>query len=550
MIMLLKSSRRFKNPQATAKEIADMYAYDSPSNKAKNKFGNTPNFDTRKDLKDLGVVAEQLKTGNPKLRKDSKIRDISKDISRKLEVSENKDKKLLKNDARVQIALGQSILESVMKESRDIKLLNKQFDVDIENLERNKKNTEIYCENQIKTLDNQLEVFRSLQRNNIEKLSDEIKKDFPIWKKVLGAKTVASLIEYSNLLSEYLFNLNKVELNNPTEANVTQLVTYFSKEGLSKDNYIESQKKEVNEEIEKLKNFKGDWEIYLLESRKILSELLSDRERVVKEGLKKVVTELEPLKPTIGVDDIKPQTRRNKQAIALEGQIKEIRQGISKGIVDKEKGEEVIRKIEDSIVGISREALSNYDLVDKVSQELKEEKRLRKKVEKQFSEYKDVTKGDLNDQLIRRRKLNLYLQSIPARIKQNENTRKNAINLLKIEKIKESDEYKEAQDKNKYLKNQLKKEDKEIEKKVDITPFIINAKNKLKINEKKVTELIKQLNESINKFSKDAIKNAERTNSNPNIFSPTESKEEIDSFLETYKLKFGKIRINDVVRKN
>jgi hypothetical protein len=571
-------------PEATPEQIADMYSYDGPSSKSKSKFGHSfgEDFDTRKDLKDLSKTAKELSKQKRGRKKDSRIKDITKSVSKKLKESlrrKEKDTKLVKNEARVQIALGQSIVQSIVEESRDIKLLNKQYDLDIEELKQNKINTGLYCENQMNIIDGQLEVFNELQRSNIESLSKEIKSDFKTWKRVLGSKTLASLIEYSNLLSTYLFNLNKVELNNPTETNVTQLVTYFTQEGMPDQNvYVEEQKAKVNKEIDKLKDFKGEWEQYFLESRKVLFELMSDRESVVKNGLEKIVTELEQLKPTIDIDDVKTQSKRNKDVMLLKDRIAKVKAGIANKTIDKQAGQKFIKDSEDQIIGVGGD-LSDFDMFDKLE-------RARIKVERsgKFKEkYTEIEKDALRTQIdksreerdVLRKELDLFKGDILAG---TPGERVSKLNTLKLFLQKE------AMDIDKKLADYIisEKIDEYVEKETELNTTLeslkdklpmketdtryIKAKNKVKseleffarklaktskndkvklrkkeleVKQRKVERLIKDLEQDLSKLDKAERNEAEKSAVTTEMTADTVNK--IEQFLKEtgLKTKFG-----------
>ena len=567
-------------PEATPEQIADMYSYDGPSSKSKfgkskfgkSKFGHSfgEDFDTRK-VKDLSETAKELSKQKRGIKKDSNIKDttksVSKSVSKKLKEAlrrKEKDTKLVKNEARVQIALGQSIIQSIVEESRDIKLLNKQYDLDIEELKQNKINTGLYCKNQMNIIDGQLEVFNELQRSNIESLSKEIKSDFKTWKRVLGSKTLASLIEYSNLLSTYLFNLNKVELNNPTETNVTQLVTYFTQEGMPDQNvYVGEQKAKVNKEIEKLKDFKGEWEQYFLGSRKVLFELMSDRESVVKDGLEKIVTELEQLKPTIDIDDVKTQSKRNKDVMLLKDRIAQVKAGIANKTIDKQAGQKFIKDSEDQIIGVGGD-LSDFDMFDKLERaRVAKEKKIRTnerlldlevkglqkqlgdvekkkdEIKKEFDQFKgDVTDGTPLERLNKLNKIKKFIILEEVRIgkeldkipktEEYENQKTELENLVSGVEEKQGKDSENAIIARKNMKNKLAKIARS-------NPEYEKQKTQLETKIRKANILIKDLEKSLKGVDIPEIDTKDKI-----LTLDTDTAKQIDTFLKTVQLRFGK----------
>ena len=353
---------------------------------------------------------------------------------------------LTMNPAAVKKAIADAIIESVLDETRDAKLVNKQYDLDLENLDNTLETLKVGYKNQLNSIKNQQQVFKHLQQRNISKISREVKKDYARWKKALTPKTLGGLIEFSNLNSQYLTELNELESNNPTESNLSKLVTMMSRD--STINIDEFRKREIEatkKEIDKLVDRKNEWSLYYDALRRILFYMFSPKEETVRTALFEISSELPGLKPTIFLEDAKIRSKRQKDVDRLKVLMVEAKEAFESNKITKEQYDSFIKESRDQIIGVGQD-IDDLDIIEKISKTSKKDLRAKeselglvadkqaldeiekKALEEELAKQKKIVKGlktDMNsgslvDRKIRVVMLNQYLINQERKIKNQE----------------------------------------------------------------------------------------------------------------------------------
>ena len=353
---------------------------------------------------------------------------------------------LTMNPAAVKKAIADAIIESVLDETRDAKLVNKQYDLDLENLDNTLETLKVGYKNQLNSIKNQQQVFKHLQQRNISKISREVKKDYARWKKALTPKTLGGLIEFSNLNSQYLTELNELESNNPTESNLSKLVTMMSRD--STINIDEFRKREIEatkKEIDKLVDRKNEWSLYYDALKRILFYMFSPKEETVRTALFEISSELPGLKPTIFLEDAKIRSKRQKDVDRLKVLMVEAKEAFESNKITKEQYDSFIKESRDQIIGVGQD-IDDLDIIEKISKTSKKDLRAKeselglvadkqaldeiekKALEEELAKQKKIVKGlktDMNsgslvDRKIRVVMLNQYLINQERKIKNQE----------------------------------------------------------------------------------------------------------------------------------
>jgi len=356
---------------------------------------------------------------------------------------------LTMNPAAVEKAIANAIVESVLDETRDAKLVNKQYDLDLENLDNTLETLKVGYKNQLNSIKNQQEVFRHLQQRNISKISREVKKDYARWKKVLTPETLGGLIEFSNLNSQYLTELNELESNNPTESNLSKLVTMMSRD--STINIDEFRKREIEatkKEIDLLVDRKNEWSLYYDALKRIISYMFSPKEETVRTALFEISSELPGLKPTIFLEDAKIRSKRQKDVDRLKVLMVEAKEALDSNKITQEQYDSFIKESRDQIIGVGQD-IDDLDVFERISktstkdlrvkeselglatdkqelfeiekQALTEEVAKQKKIVKGLKT--DINSGSLVDRMVRVEILNKYLNKQELDINEKEKIR-------------------------------------------------------------------------------------------------------------------------------
>jgi hypothetical protein len=335
-------------------DIASSISSDRKYVPRENSFGIRIPF-TNINTKQINKPKQMSKSYDPKTVEEGKLTEMSLQLTQQRNI--------------VQKSIGEAILDSVMDESRNVKLQNKQFDLDLENLDNDLQTLELTYKNQKNNIIGQQGVFKHLQKRNISSISEEVKKDYARWKKVLTPKTLTKLIKFSNLNSQYLSKLNELESNNPTESNLIKLVTLFSKDStLKKDKFRLREIEKITEEIKDLVEFKDQWGLYYEEIRRILFFLFSDRPETVKNGIFEISSKLPDLKPTMFMEDAKIKSKRQQDVDKLKAHIAEVKESN----LSQEQKDYYINDAVKQITGVGGD-LGDLDVFEKMYKDSKTE---------------------------------------------------------------------------------------------------------------------------------------------------------------------------------
>jgi hypothetical protein len=335
-------------------DIASSISSDRKYVPRENSFGIRIPF-TNINTKQINKPKQMSKSSSPETVEEGKLTEMSLQLTQQRNI--------------VQKSIGEAILDSVMDESRNVKLQNKQFDLDLENLDNDLQTLELTYKNQKNNIIGQQGVFKHLQKRNISSISEEVKKDYARWKKVLTPKTLTKLIKFSNLNSQYLSKLNELESNNPTESNLIKLVTLFSKDStLKKDKFRLREIEKITEEIKDLVEFKDQWGLYYEEIRRILFFLFSDRPETVKNGIFEISSKLPDLKPTMFMEDAKIKSKRQQDVDKLKAHIAEVKESN----LSQEQKDYYINDAVKQITGVGGD-LGDLDVFEKMYKDSKTE---------------------------------------------------------------------------------------------------------------------------------------------------------------------------------
>jgi hypothetical protein len=449
-------------------DIASSISSDRKYVPRENSFGIRIPF-TNINTKQINKPKQMSKSSSPETVEEGKLTEMSLQLTQQRNI--------------VQKSIGEAILDSVMDESRNVKLQNKQFDLDLENLDNDLQTLELTYKNQKNNIIGQQGVFKHLQKRNISSISEEVKKDYARWKKVLTPKTLTNLIKFSNLNSQYLSKLNELESNNPTESNLIKLVTLFSKDStLKKDKFRLREIEKITEEIKDLVEFKDQWGLYYEEIRRILFFLFSDRPETVKNGIFEISSKLPDLKPTMFMEDAKIKSKRQQDVDKLKAHIAEVKESN----LSQEQKDYYINDAVKQITGVGGD-LGDLDVFEKMYKDSKTElgtERIKTgannaKTQKEMDELKGgITKDSYKDilsEIMEAKKENLVPPPPPYQ-EQTEEKKPTKPSWKK----RFSDSLKNRKEK-KVLKKVLKKVEKNLSRRVDENTNLINQMVKYNI---------------------------------------------------------------------
>ena len=245
------------------------------------------------------LVGEKFKGVLTKYKEDGKILwGLSKGD---LDLSEKAREALFKNDASaVEKIFVESIIASIAIDGEKVKELNKKYNNERERLVTQLENTKQSCKALEFSIKNQEEMFKKLQDTNIEKISESIRSNLNLWKKVLGPKTIAKIIDYTNTLSRYLRLVNEILALDPNENDAIKMATYFStREEFNALQYVKSEKAAIDFQIASLKDYGRDWKIYQDNVQQILQSLFSDDKTIIERAMFRISAQLEKERPPI-----------------------------------------------------------------------------------------------------------------------------------------------------------------------------------------------------------------------------------------------------------
>ena len=340
---------------------------------------------------------------------------------------------LFKNESTaIERAFVESILENITADGEKVKDLNKIYNKEKEFLTAQLENTRQSCRALERSIKDQKVIFDELQNRNIERISKTIIDNKKLWERVLGLRTIARIIEYTNTLSKYLRLVNTLLAEDPMQNDVAKMATYFSsREEFDAIKYVKEEKEEVDKEIKKLVEYREDWSRYLDTVKQIYNSLYSDDKNVIEKALLRIRLELKKERPPSVYGTKKTPTKDEmKEYAELINRAKKLR---SKATTQKERDkiDKYIRKVQNEAQGL--EELPPEKNIEKIIAENTRELRLER--DQAISE-KEKEEKRLNEEIQQERQLKTKLRNDniieQKRLKQQilvENT-----NTLKIEK--------------------------------------------------------------------------------------------------------------------
>jgi len=250
-------------------------------------------------------------------------------------------------------AIADSIMNSISRITRKTKLANRQYKYDIENLVNAQELSDITYNTQQDSIRDQIELFESLQRRNINNLGEEVSRNMDKWSKMLTPESLGKLIEYTNLNSEYLTLMNELESNNPTSSNLTKLVTTVSRNG-NLDKFREREVSNTKDEIENLNKQKKEWSIYQNSIAKLVPNMFSEDEDTVRKTMTDMLTELPKIKPTLYYEDAKVVSARQNDIDAISELREKMKKLYEDGERTKEEYDNFMKASEASILNLTK----------------------------------------------------------------------------------------------------------------------------------------------------------------------------------------------------
>ena len=194
----------------------------------------------------------------------------------------------------------ESIINKIKGDTEKIKYINKKYNQEKERLDAYLQEQKLSCSALISSIEEQREMFGNLQTRNVEQLAGIVMDNLPLWKRVLGPNTIAKIIKYTNSLSEYLNLLNRILEQDPNENDVAKMASYFStREEFDAIKYIDTENNFTNFQIDALKDYLQDWDIYSNSLKRIYVSLFSPNREVVKLALFEITSKLERERPPV-----------------------------------------------------------------------------------------------------------------------------------------------------------------------------------------------------------------------------------------------------------
>lgn len=232
---------------------------------------------------------------------------------------EFRESKLLKKNPEILFA--NSFLEGFTNKSRQIRELNRDYNMELEYIHESKISTKLAADTLQRAMKHQEETFKFLQKRNIDELSKIVLKDLPLWKRIFHPETVANLVEYTNCVSEYLSLVNTILGVDPNESDPEILSMFFNDYNkFSKADYVKRSKEKINRYIGALEEYRKQWEIYETNVEKALVSLSSKNETNAFIGEAEIMIQLIGGRPAInlGLSDItKAASEETKKEIEV-----------------------------------------------------------------------------------------------------------------------------------------------------------------------------------------------------------------------------------------
>lgn len=267
----------------------------------------------------------------------------------------------------LQQAFAKSILDSIAEDSKKVKVQNKQFDLDLETLERNLETAQIDSETQIQSMEDQIALFKELQERNIGKISDELVEELDLLRALLGTDTLKLIIQYVNLYGGFLDQINKLSRETPIETNAAKLITFLSKtDKMDVTSYVKMEQNAIQRKIKQLEKQYENWERYKTSIETVMFKLTSSSPEIVKEALADVYNTIAEQKPSSDVEEVKIEAQKRLEADRIRAQIAEVKGYIESGTLDPREGEEFIKIAEQQLMGLGYD-LSGLDIFEEVA---------------------------------------------------------------------------------------------------------------------------------------------------------------------------------------
>jgi len=258
---------------------------------------------------------------------------------------------LLTDTKAVKKAVAETIINYIIDEAGMIKLKNKQYTLDLENLDNNLTTLGVIYNNQKTSMSEQKELLENLKERNILNLSNQIKEK-NLWRHVLTSDTIAQIIDLSNLNTIYLNEMNELEALDPTESNLNKLITLFSNDESTayNDKYRLMEIDKIKEKIKKLEKQRSEWGKYHGFVNTVVGNLLSENEDIVKKGLKELATDIRP--PTDDIEDAKVRSKKDNDIDKLKFVMADVEKAFKEGSISETQRDKLIDDATNEIIGV------------------------------------------------------------------------------------------------------------------------------------------------------------------------------------------------------
>ena len=263
----------------------------------------------------------------------------------------------------------ESILNSFSKNGEQIKDLNRVYNNEQSHLAVQLRNVKQEARALEESIQEQQDMFKELQKRNIQELPDTVVRNLELWKRTLSPRTVASIMQYSNDLAKYLVLINELLHDDPNEYDLEMMSMIFNtRDEFDSKRYIAETNRRLSAYIQRLREYLEDWEMYQKNVESTLAYLFSSSADSVRLGLTNIKVILEQRPPAIfGMRKVQSETRKQtEKALAL------IRR--ADDAIRKTNDPELIAKLEDFKKQVRKDYAGVENLSDEQNPEVSYEK--------------------------------------------------------------------------------------------------------------------------------------------------------------------------------